>query len=118
MNEMCLDKNHDISLDGKSISRFRDSGALAVRQNVQTMLSTEEGEAFSDSVHGVPWLGEIAGLPISHLDVAKKIIRDKIKDVAGVRDIESVALVADTRTRNISGKFVVNTQYGRSSGEF
>ena len=72
MNEMSLDKSHDIFLDGDHICRIGNI-AKKVRQAVLCLLKTEEGEAFTNIEHGVPWLEKIAGLPVSHLDVAQRI---------------------------------------------
>ena len=100
MNEMALDNSHDIFLDGDHICRIGNI-AKKVRQAVLCLLKTEEGEAFTNIEHGVPWLEKIAGLPISHLDVAQRII-----DLA-------------TDGRNLTGKFSVQSVDGSTiNGDF
>ncbi len=111
MNEMALDNSHDIFLDGDHICRIGNI-AKKVRQAVLCLLKTEEGEAFTNIEHGVPWLEKIAGLPISHLDVAQRIIREKIEAVKGVKSVIAIDLATDGR--NLTGKFSVQSIDGRT----
>jgi len=106
---MALNGSHDVFLNGDSIARVH-SMAKKVRQAVLCLLKTEEGEAFTNSEHGVPWLEEIAGLPLPHLDVAQRIIREKIEAVEGVKNVISIDLTADGR--NLTGKFSVQSKAG------
>lgn len=116
MNEMALDNSHDIFLDGDHICRIGNI-AKKVRQAVLCLLKTEEGEAFTNIEHGVPWLEKIAGLPISHLDVAQRIIREKIEAVKGVKSVIAIDLATDGR--NLTGKFSVQSVDGRTiNGDF
>ena len=116
MNEMALDNSHDIFLDGDHICRIGNI-AKKVRQAVLCLLKTEEGEAFTNIEHGVPWLEKIAGLPVSHLDVAQRIIREKIEAVKGVKSVIAIDLVTDGR--NLTGKFSVQSIDGRTiNGDF
>lgn len=116
MNEMALNSSHDIFLDGDHIARIH-SMAKKVRQAVHCLLKTEEGEAFTNAKHGVPWLEEIAGLPVPHLDVAQRIIREKIEAVKGVKSVISIDLHTDGR--NLAGKFSVQSMDGETvAGEF
>ena len=116
MNEMALDNSHDIFLDGDHICRIGNI-AKKVRQAVLCLLKTEEGEAFTNIEHGVPWLEKIAGLPISHLDVAQRIIREKIEAVKGVKSVIAIDLATDGR--NLTGKFSVQSIDGSTiNGDF
>lgn len=116
MNEMALDNSHDIFLDGDHICRIGNI-AKKVRQAVLCLLKTEEGEAFTNIEHGVPWLEKIAGLPVSHLDVAQRIIREKIEAVKGVKSVIAIDLATDGR--NLTGKFSVQSIDGRTiNGDF
>ena len=116
MNEMALDNSHDIFLDGDHICRIGNI-AKKVRQAVLCLLKTEEGEAFTNIEHGVPWLEKIAGLPISHLDVAQRIIREKIEAVKGVKSVIAIDLATDGR--NLTGKFSVQSIDGKTiNGDF
>lgn len=109
---MALDNSHDIFLDGDHICRIGNI-AKKVRQAVLCLLKTEEGEAFTNIEHGVPWLEKIAGLPVSHLDVAQRIIREKIEAIKGVKSVIA------TDGRNLTGKFSVQSIDGRTiNGEF
>lgn len=121
MNEMRLDEMHDVSLSGKSIARFRDSGRETVRdrtgQLCLCLLRTEEGESFIDATHGVPWFSKILGLPAQHLDVAARIVREKLASVPGVDKVIKVGLDADGR--NLGGSFAVMSADGTvSRGNF
>lgn len=116
MNEMALDNSHDIFLDGDHICRIGNI-AKKVRQAVLCLLKTEEGEAFTNIEHGVPWLERIAGLPVSHLDVAQRIIREKIEAIKGVKSVIAIDLATDGR--NLTGKFSVQSIDGRTiNGDF
>ena len=116
MNEMALDNSHDIFLDGDHICRIGNI-AKKVRQAVLCLLKTEEGEAFTNIEHGVPWLEKIAGLPVSHLDVAQRIIREKIEAIKGVKSVIAIDLATDGR--NLTGKFSVQSIDGRTiNGDF
>ena len=116
MNEMALDNSHDIFLDGDHICRIGNI-AKKVRQAVLCLLKTEEGEAFTNIEHGVPWLEKIAGLPISHLDVAQRIIREKLEAVKGVKSVIAIDLATDGR--NLTGKFSVQSVDGSTiNGDF
>ena len=116
MNEMALDNSHDIFLDGDHICRIGNI-AKKVRQAVLCLLKTEEGEAFTNIEHGVPWLEKITGLPVSHLDVAQRIIREKIEAVKGVKSVIAIDLATDGR--NLTGKFSVQSVDGSTiNGDF
>lgn len=57
------------------------------------------------------------GLPVPHLDVAQRIIREKIEAVKGVKNVISIDL--DTDGRNLTGKFSVQSMNGETvAGEF
>lgn len=121
MYEMKLGGNNDIAIDGDHIARFtavdKVSFSRRVAQIAKAMLKTEEGEAFTDAGHGCPWFSKILGLPLVHLDVAKKIIRDKLEAIEGVKKVTRVELDADGR--NISGSFTLLCEDGQTvTGEF
>lgn len=107
MNELALNSSHDIFLQGDRICRISRT-QKRVQQAVHCLLRTEEGEAFTNREHGVPWLEKVAGLPMNHLDVAQKILREKIEKVDGVKEVVSIEIKADGR--NISGKFSVRSK--------
>lgn len=117
MNELLLSKENDIYLDGDRIARIGRSSprsvAASVRQAVLCMLRTEEGEAFADIEEGVPWFGRILGLEAAHLDVATKIIREKILAVGGVAEVVSLNL--DVDGRKVGGRFVVRCTDGETT---
>lgn len=121
MNEMRLDENHDVRLSGGSIERFQGKGrnesGARTGQLCLCMLRTEEGESFIDATHGVPWFSKILGLPAQHLDVAARIVREKLSSVPGVDKVIKVGLDADGR--NLGGSFAVMSADGTvSRGNF
>lgn len=121
MNEMRLDENHDIALDGDRIARFCDSGkqtkASRISQVALCMMRTEEGESFVDRDHGVPWFGSVLELPENHLDVAAKIIKEKLEAIDGVKAVTAVRL--RTNGRNLSGSFTIQADDDTTAtGEF
>lgn len=108
MNEMRLNQNHDIYVKDGSICRFSDGQRRErIAQAALTMLKTEQGEAFTNIEHGIPWFDEILELPVSYLDVATKILREKIAAVDGVKEVVSINL--SVNGRNISGTFKIRT---------
>lgn len=125
MNELRLNENHDIFVKNGHLCRFKkpddDRRGLTrrdcVAQSVLCMLKTEMGEAFSNIEHGVPWFNQILGLPVSYLDVATKILREKISQVEGVKKVISINL--SVNGRNASGTFKILTSDDElTSGEF
>lgn len=111
MLELQLNKeSHDIFLTAyketgkKYISRFANTDVKnRAGQRVLCMLKTEEGEAFTNENYGVPWFGKILGLSINHLDVATKILRDKVRALPCVQRVSSVNLELKKGERNVSG---------------
>lgn len=116
MNEMALNSNHDIGLNaaGTGLSRVTADAfqpqVKRVRQAVLCLLRTNEGEAFTDGSHGVPWFDKVLTLPETHLDLAKKIIEEKITGLEGVRKIRTVKLKTDGR--NLSGEIAIECEEG------
>ncbi len=111
MNDMRLSTSHDIYLDGDRIARFPKSGdratAASVGQAALCMARTEEGEAFADPGEGIPWFRSILGLPESHLDVALRIVREKLEAVPGVSECVRLELEAMRGARSVSGSFTI-----------
>lgn len=68
MNDLHLDESNDIHADGGRIVRTTTL-AQSVGQAALCAMRTEEGEAFADPEEGVPWFGQILGLPATHLDM-------------------------------------------------
>ena len=113
---MTLDRSHDIGLDaaGTGLSRILPGGsgsrAKRVKQAVLCLLKTNEGEAFTDGTHGIPWFDRVLTLPETHLDLAKRILEEKILAVDGVRRIRTLTL--ETDGRNLSGTISVECDGG------
>lgn len=111
MNDLRLSPSHDIFLSGDRIARFPKSGdraaAASVGQAALCMARTEEGEAFADPGEGIPWFRSILGLPESHLDVALRIVREKLEAVPGVSECVRLELSAGRGSRSVSGRFTV-----------
>lgn len=88
-----------------------------VKQAILCLLRTNEGEAFTDGKHGVPWFDKILGLSETHLDLARKIIEEKIRALEGVKRITNMTLKTDGR--NLSGSVSVEcTDGGIAEAEF
>lgn len=111
MNDLRLSSEHDIYLSGDRIARFPKSGnratASSVGQAALCMARTEEGEAFADPGEGIPWFHSILGMPESHLDVALRIVREKLEAVPSVSECVRLELSAEKGTRKVSGRFTV-----------
>lgn len=108
---MKLDKSHDIGLDasGTGLSRILPGDfkpqTKRVGQAVLCLLRTNEGEAFTDGSHGIPWFDKILTLSETHLDLARRIIEEKVAATAGVERIKALTLKTDGR--NLSGEIAV-----------
>lgn len=115
MNEMRLDQSHDIYLEGGSIARFGTGSSRSERvgQLALCMMKTEEGEAFTDIEHGIPWFDQVLEIPQSFVDVAAAMIRDKLKAVPGVKSVPNVTVRVDGR--NFSGKYTVMAEDGSTA---
>ena len=111
MNDLRLSSGHDIYLSGDRIARFPKSGnratASSVGQAALCMARTEEGEAFADPGEGIPWFRSILGMPESHLDVALRLVREKIEAVPGVSECVRLELSAERGARKMSGRFTI-----------
>lgn len=122
MNELRLSSSHDIFLSGDRIARFPKSGdrasAASVGQAALCMTKTEEGEAFADPGEGIPWFRSILGLPESHLDVALRIVREKLEAVPGVSECVRLELSAGKGTRALSGRFTIRAGGATDTEDF
>ncbi|SHL04478.1 hypothetical protein [Fibrobacter sp. UWH4] len=123
MNELRLDNAHDIYRDGASIARLKKDTAEVHRLRAQQaglcLLRCEEGESFVDYTHGVPWFNRILGLPVQHLDVATKIIREKLSELPTVKKVLQLTLDVKEGKRNLTGSFKVQANDGSvATGEF
>lgn len=121
MNELRLNSNHDLELDGSRIARIVKADADAYRNEAEQqclcLLRCEEGESFVDYTHGVPWFHRILGLPVQYLDVATAIIRQKLAELPTVKKVVQIAL--DVKGRNVGGTFKVQAKDGNvTTGEF
>lgn len=102
MNELYLNAAHDILIDSEHFVRIsgednKEVLKRAIAQEILCMLKTEQDEAFTDYSYGIPWLNEIMELPVSYLDVAIKIIKEKISKINGVSEIVALNLKVDGR---------------------
>lgn len=121
MNDLHLDESNDIHADGGRIVRTTTL-AQSVGQAALCAMRTEEGEAFADPEEGVPWFGQIMGLPATHLDIAVSIIRDRLEGIRGVRKVDSVEIrmPADVKPgimRNIGGRVRLTAEDGSTATE-
>lgn len=121
MNELRLNSSHDVELFGNRIARIVNGDGDAYRKEAEQqclcLLRCEEGESFIDHTHGVPWFNRILGLPVQYLDVATKIIREKLSALPTVEKV--VKIVLDVKGRNIGGTFKVQAKDGSlTTGEF
>lgn len=123
MNELRLNNNHDLELSGTRIARIAKDDADAYRKEAEQqclcLLRCEEGESFVDHTHGVPWFHRILGLPMQHLDVATKIIREKLSELPTVKKVLQIRLDVKEGKRNLTGSFRVQAKDDSVvSGEF
>ena len=121
MNELRLNNSHDLELSGTRIARilkdYPDASRKEAEQQCLCLLRCEEGEAFVDHTHGVPWFHRILGLPAQYLDVATSIIRQKLSELPTVKKVVKIAL--DVKGRNMGGTFKVQAKDGSvTTGEF
>lgn len=122
MNELKLNNSHDIELSGGHIARIFGEGRESTRKECEQqclcLLRCEEGEAFVDYTHGVPWFHRILGLPAQYLDVATAIIRKKLSALPTVKKVIQIALEVKSG-RKMGGTFTVQSNDGSvTTGEF
>lgn len=114
MHELKLNKNHDLELKGNSIARFTsEQTQQRTSQLALCVMKTNEGEAFIDNTHGIPWTEKILGLAIQNLDVATRIIRKKMQEVDGIQKVVKVELQPNLRKRTMNGVVVLLNEQGK-----
>lgn len=106
-----LDGTNDICLSGNGVAR---TGTLSstVAQRVSTMLKTFQGECYTDRYHGIPWYGGILGESVLDIGYAKAILKEKIMEVPGVKDVQDISVTVKGRV--LSGAFSLVCSDGSS----
>lgn len=116
MNGRLLDKNNDIFLDPVTNRVVRCSSLKdRVKRRIKTVLHTFEGECFTDFGVGVPWIRGVLGLDYFAADTIKAIIREKIEQIQGVKEVLEISL--ELKDRNMSGKIQVQLDDGTTLKE-
>lgn len=100
-----------------AIVRGVDSIAQALRQRLRTYL----GEWYLNVDAGVPWSTQILGVKNLNLSTVRSLLREQIKDIAGVLEITQLDVSLDKQARALSvvvrctsdlGEFVENLTLG------
>ena len=104
MNGRALDETHDLCVKGTGVAR-NTQWSYVVAQRVETMLKTFMGEAYVNRFYGIPWYDEILGESVLDIDHAQAVLKEKIMEVFGVKDVVSHTL--DTKGRVLSGTFQI-----------
>lgn len=84
-----------------------------VAQNVETRLALWRGQWFLDVEEGTPWLQEVLG----KRQAVEAVIRSRILETPGVRELTSFEAVFDPDTRRINVTATIETIYGETTME-
>ena len=96
---------------GRGSSDFYTDSAEGVAQNVVTRLALWQGTWFIDTEEGTPWLQRVLGKKTA----VETIIRDRILQTPGVRELRSFQAILDPDTRRISVQATITTDYGSAT---
>ena len=96
---------------GRGSSDFYTDSAEGVAQNVVTRLALWQGTWFIDTEEGTPWLQRGLGKNTA----VETIIRDRILQTPGVRELRSFQAILDPDTRRISVQATITTDYGSAT---
>lgn len=107
-----VDADGDMLL-GHGSYDFHVDTAEGVAQNVATRLALWRGTWFIDTTEGTPWLQQILG---KH-DAVDVVLRERILETPGVRDITAFEAIFDPDTRRISVQATIETIYDGETAE-
>lgn len=96
---------------GRGASDFYADSADGVAQNVVTRLALWQGTWFIDTDEGTPWLQRVLGKRTA----VEAIIRNRILQTPGVRELTSFQAILDPDTRRISVQATITTDYGSAT---
>lgn len=105
-----LNDDGDMRL-GRGSSDFFVDTAEGVAQNVVTRLALWRGTWFIDTEEGTPWLQSVLGKRTA----VETIIRDRILQTPGVRELTSFQAILDPDTRRIGVQATITTDYGSAT---
>ena len=108
MSNLKLDSNHDIIIDRGAT---RVTGVEQVAQLVKCRLLTLLGEWKLDPDLGLPWFEAIFTKNVRPADI-EAALANVIRTTKGVRQILSLTVTPDFRTRQLSVSFLVVSVYG------
>lgn len=104
-----LDENGDYTF-GTGFDFYRDVPE-AVAQAVRTRLDLWLGEWFLDTSDGTPWITGVLGkYTLRNYDM---IVRSRILDTEGVKELLSYESQYDGSQRKVSIQAVIETKYGQ-----
>jgi hypothetical protein len=108
----------DLKLDPLTHDLLISSGDLVattpleqIAQSIWLRLKTQRASYAFDVDMGIPWIefAQMKGVPLQEIEA---IARAEIMAVVGVTGISSVELEYDSTTRELSGRFAVETDAG------
>lgn len=108
MSNLKLDSNHDIII-GRGATRV--VGVEQVAQLVKCRLLTLFGEWKLDETIGIPWFEAIFSKNVRPADI-ETVVANIIRTTPGVRQLISISVDANYRTRQLSISFQAASVYG------
>ena len=104
-----LDKDGDFQM-GHGLADYHIDSPEAVAQAVKTRLALLTGEWFLDVTEGTPWATRVWGKQAR--STYDPILRRRILQTAGVRELTSYASAFDGETRKLTVTATLDTVYG------
>lgn len=95
--DLKLSKSGDLDLDAQGRASLI-GGAEQIAQQIRLTLSIFLGEWFLDISFGVPYFESILGKGRNRYEI-EAIVRRKVRDVPGVREIGSISIEIDKKSR-------------------
>lgn len=110
MNNIAIDNNNEIIIDGYSVKRI--DGIEQIRQRIRTRLQLFLGEWFLDRNAGVPWLQQIL-IKNPRFAVVQGVLKQTILRTPGVNELTAFSITDADVERKIVVTFTVNTNFGQ-----
>lgn len=107
-----LDENRDMTFGNSQLNFYKDS-VDGVVQSVLTRLRLWRGEWYLDTDEGTDYVNGVLGK--SKQSSIEPLLRERILNTQGVREILSFSITIDENKRNVSVQCTIDTLYGEAN---
>lgn len=114
MIDIKLSATHDLMIRDGDIELI--GGADRVAQEIKITLLTWLGEWFLDQRVGVPYLENVL-VKNPDMNYIRAILRKKVANVDGVKNVVSLDAAYDRKTRLLNVEYEAQTEFGLVKGE-